>query len=157
MKSPNHVRIKPYGARGKARARARSGTILICVLACLIVTSALLVNMLQTVLRDRREVRLDRQLRQTELLCEAGVMRAADKLQSSSDYDGETWTPNLGQTPWSDASVEIRVTSTEGAPGKHVEVIARLGHDSDEVSDTQSMQRSHTFTFRPSDTSPSER
>ena len=158
MNSVDHVRTNCYPARRTAQGGARSGTILVCVLACLVVTSALLANMIQTVLRDRREVRLERQLRQTELLCEAGVMRAADKLQSSSDYDGETWTPNLSQTPWSDASVEIRVTSVEGAAGKHVEVIAKLGHESGEVeNNTQSMQRSHTFTFQPSDPSPSER
>ena len=157
MNTPNTYRMKHCRMQVRIQNRARSGTILICVLACLIVTSGLLVNMVQTVLRDRREVRLERQLRQTELLCEAGVMRAADKLQSSSDYDGETWTPDLSPTPWSDATVEIRVTSVEATPGKRVEVIAKLGHESGEVQDSQSMQRSHTFTFQTSDPSPSER
>ena len=87
-----------------ARRSSPRGTVIVCVLACLVITSALIATTLQTVLRDRLEVRLEQQLRQTELLCEAGVLRAARQFSLSSDYAGETWTPKLSDTAWDRAA-----------------------------------------------------
>ena len=126
-----------------ARRRSRCATVIVCVLACLVITSALIAATVQIVLRARRTVRLEHQLLQTELLCEAGVLRAAGQLKQSSAYAGETWTPALGQLPWDEASVDIRVKAEDDDPVQRVEVIARLGSEALGIA---AMQRSHTFT-----------
>lgn len=149
MKSHVHRSRKPH-----TRKDSRLGTVLICVLACLVVTSALIGGIVQTVLRERQELRLERQLRQTELLCEAGVMRAAHQLKTSTTYEGETWTPKLNDTAWDDASVDINVTPSTDSTSQRIEVVARLGSKMHQVD---AMQRSHTFMLQASTSSTSEK
>ena len=129
----------------KKNSKSRSGTVLICVLACLGVVIALVMSTVQSSLRGRREVRLQRQLVQTELLCEAGVQRAVKKLTISPDYNGEKWMPKLGITSFDFVLIEIRTKASSDDPKSlRVEVIATLA-TSTESND--SMQRSHTFTI----------
>ena len=134
--------------------KSRSGTVLICVLACLGVVIALVMSTVQSSLRGRREVRLQRQLVQTELLCEAGVQRAVKKLTISPDYHGEKWMPKLGITSFAFVLIEIRTKASSDDPRSlRVEVIATLA-TSTESND--SMQRSHTFTTDPTTLSATE-
>lgn len=133
----------------------RTGTVVIVVLACLVVTSALVVTTVQSALRGRLEARNARQLRQTELLCEAGVMRSVQRLGQSADYTGETWKPKLNQPRFDIAFsyekpvfeqpiVEIRVLASPGNQHtRRVEVVARLTSTGNRNGP---MQRSHTFT-----------
>ena len=134
--------------------KSRSGTVLICVLACLGVVIALVMSTVQSSLRGRHEVRLQRQLVQTELLCEAGVQRAVKKLTISPDYHGEKWMPKLGITSFAFVLIEIRTKASSDDPRSlRVEVIATLA-TSTESND--SMQRSHTFTIDPTTLSATE-
>ena len=129
---------------GKRRSDLHAGTILICVLACMVLTSSLTAATIRAVLLDRRAVRADQQLRQTELLCEAGVMRAARGLQADSDYEGERWTPNLGDSLWPDAVVTISVKRSEEAETRSVQVVASLGSEAHFVIP---MHRTHVYTI----------
>lgn len=140
-------------SRGLRRSDLRSGTILICVLACMVLTSSLTAATIRAVLRDRREVRADQQLRQTELLCEAGVMRAARGLQANSDYEGERWTPNISDSLWPDAVVTISIKGSEEAGLSSVQVVASLGSEAHFVNP---MQRTHVFTIETPTPSTSE-
>ena len=79
------------------------------VLACLLIGTVLISLSLQSALRGRREARLERQLAQTEWLCEGGAIRAVAALQKSADYQGETWQPKLRLEPFTDAVVDIKV------------------------------------------------
>ena len=125
------------------KSRSRSGTILICVLACLGIVIALVMTTMQSSLRGRREVRMQRQLIQTEFLCEAGVQRAVQQLKRSPEYKGEKWFPKLGSTSFGNAAIEIRIEpSQEVVNTLRAEVFATLA-DSAESNDR--MQRSHTF------------
>ena len=127
------------------KSRSRSGTILICVLACLGIVIALVMTTIQSSLRGRREVRMQRQLIQTEFLCEAGVQRAVQQLKKSPEYKGEKWFPKLGSTSYENAAIEIRIEpSTEVVNTLRAEVIATLA-ESAESNDR--MQRSHTFSI----------
>ena len=139
--------------RRASRNALRAGTILICVLACMVLTSSLTAATIRAVLRDRRELRVHQQLRQTELLCEAGIMRAVHGLQEMPDYEGERWTPDLSHSLWPDAVVTIRVESSENADSRTVQVIASLGSEAHFV---KSMQRTHAFTIATSTPSTSE-
>ena len=131
----------------KSSSKSRSGAVLICVLACLGIVITLVMTTMQSSLRGRREVRMQRQLIQTELLCEAGVQRAVRQYVKSQEYKGETWLPKLGTQSFENAIVEIRLEpSKEDAQSKRVEVIASLATTADSQD---RMQRSHVFTFGP--------
>ncbi|MGN6133939.1 MAG: hypothetical protein ACTHOU_05525 [Aureliella sp.] len=127
----------------KRTSTSRHGTIIVCVLACLVIVTGLIAATVRNVLHSRRQVRLEHQLMQTELLCEAGVRRAAAQLKTSSDYRGETWSPKLDSVPWNEAAVEIRIERQADAAARRVEVVARVGS---EPLGIPQMQRSHTFT-----------
>lgn len=126
----------------------RNGVILVCVLSCLVVSSVLVALTVQSSLRGRHEARIQMQLRQTELLCEAGVMRAAAQMASSPDYKGERWEPQLNLENYRDAIVEIDITAAEqdtpdtDKPAKKVTVIAKLDSYLDQDGP---MQRTYNF------------
>jgi type II secretory pathway pseudopilin PulG len=128
----------------------RSGVVLICVIACLAVASVLVALAVQSSLRSRREARLQLQLRQTELLCEAGVMRAAKQVAKAQNYSGEQWRPDLNLENYHDAIVEIVVNDLEpdaqqSQPNsKQATVVAKLDSYLDQDG---AMQRTHSFIF----------
>ena len=131
----------------RLKSKSRSGTILICVLACLGVVTVLVMSMLQSSLRARREVRMQLQLNQTEFLCEAGVQRAVKRLNESPNYQGEKWLPKLGPASFENAAIEIRIEPVRDAANRiRVEVIATLAST---AQSNDRMQRSHTFTILP--------
>lgn len=125
------------------RSSSRSGTVLICVLACLGIVIVLVMATIQSSLRGRREVRMQRQLIQTEFLCEAGVQRAIQQTKKSAEYKGEKWLPKLGSTSFEYAAIEIRIESVkDDAKSIRAEVIASLA---DSANSNDRMQRSHSF------------
>ena len=127
------------------KSKSRSGTVLICVLACLGIVIVLVMTTMQSSLRGRREVRMQRQLIQTEFLCEAGVQRAVQQLKKSSEYKGEKWFPKLGSTSFGKAGIEIRIEpSQETAHSLRAEVFVTL---TDSADSNDRMQRSHTFSI----------
>ena len=72
--------------------RPRRGTVLIAALVCKVVVIGLLGSLFQGSLRARRQLHAERDRRQTELILQAGVARAALQLRLDADYRGETWT-----------------------------------------------------------------
>lgn len=121
----------------------RSGSVLICVLACLGIVIVLVMTTIQSSLRGRREVRMQRQLLQTEFLCEAGVRRAVQQLKKSAEYKGETWLPKLGATSYEHAAIKIKIEpAKEDANSLRAEVVASIA---DSANSNNQMQRSHTF------------
>ena len=129
----------------KSTLKSRSGTVLICVLACLGIVITLVMTTVQTSLRGRREVRMQRQLIQTELLCEAGVQRAVRQFGKWQEYKGETWLPKLGTRSFENAIIEIRIgPSQQDAQSMRAEVVATLASTADSHD---RMQRSHVFTI----------
>ncbi len=130
-----------------SKSKSRSGTVLICVLACLGVVIALVMVAVQSSLRGRREVRLQRQLIQTEFLCEAGVQRAVKQLRKLPNYQSEKWFPKLGPASFENAAIEINVEPVKNAAKTlRVKVTATLASASDS---NDRMQRSHTFDIEP--------
>ena len=134
----------------RQQSNTREGLVLVCVIACLVVTSALVALAVQSSLRGRRESRLQLQLRQTELLCEAGVLRAATRLGASENYAGEQWHPELDIENYHHAVVDIEVKEVDqntspSVSAKKVTVIARLDSYLDQDGP---MQRTHRFTVQ---------
>jgi hypothetical protein len=130
-----------------ANVQQRQGTVIVCVLACLAIAAALSALMIQSALQGRREARLQCQLRQTELLCEAGVLRAVQQLKNSEGYEGEEWEPELNLPAYFDAHVHISVSQSNDTAPHEIAVVARLDSSNDNDGP---MQRSHNFTYNAS-------
>lgn len=132
--------------RSKCRNQSRCGAVLICVLACLLVATSLVTAMAANALRFRREVRVQHQLRQTELLLDAGVLRAARLLRDSADYRGESWRPESAIGRFDHPRVEIRVETIDSQT-RRVEVIASLGGAAADDQPTMASQTQRTHVF----------
>lgn len=130
------------------RLRDDRGTLVVCVLVCLLVVASLAGATTHAALRWRRSIRLDRQLQQTELLLDAGILRAVKQLRRSEDYRGETWRPRRESVGFDSPMVEIQVTSGDDPVNRQVEVVAQLGAPLSDLPRTiaSPTRRSHTFS-----------
>ena len=126
--------------------RRRPATVLLCVLACLAIVTALVTSTTQMALQVRRSMRSQHQLRQVELLLEAGVDRAAQRLAIDPEYTGETWNLLPKTIPGVDeARVSINVSSDDVTWPPEVTIVATLGSE-----DSIRVKRSHTFPLEVS-------
>lgn len=89
----------------------RRGTVIICVLACMLVSTTLIAHMVANSLRNRRECQRGLRQHQTELLLHAGLLRATERLQADANYAGETW--QLPEDICGPALVEIETVRDE--------------------------------------------
>lgn len=140
----------------KPRQRLRQGTLVVCVLVCLLVASSIATAMIQSALGARRGLRLEHQMRQTQLLLDAGILRAVRKCRTSEDYQGETWRPAPAIARFEGARVDINVTSDDGRDGwQRIEVVAILALQSDgnQRKRLPRTRRTHAFRLRTSDSS----
>ena len=119
----------------RTRPQKRQASILVCVLACMAVATALVVATTRSALQSRREVRKQLDLRQIEFVLGAGIQRAVGQLAADAQYGGETWTLSKSAVGDLDsAQVEIEVSS------RTVRVIARSP-----ATGLTVVQRSHAF------------
>jgi Tfp pilus assembly protein PilV len=124
--------------------------VLVAVLVCLAIATALVTSTVRSALDGRRAMRTQHQLRQTELLLAAGVQRARRQWQATSadqaaDYRGETWTLSPRVIPHVEsAQVKIEITPAAEKALREVHVTARLLVAADKV-----IQRSTSFSIGP--------
>lgn len=127
------------------KPKHRSGAVLICVLACLGIVIAMVMSTVQSSLRGRLAARQQKQLLQTEHLCEAGVKRAVQQFAKSNAYRGETWAPKSAIESFRWAIVEIKIAPTpENSESLTIDVVASLASAADS---NDRMQRTHSFTI----------
>ena len=125
------------------KGAARRGSIIVCILACMVVATALVGSTLRTALQTRRHMRPQLELRQAELVLEAGIARASQRLSTDGEYQGETWELKPTTLPGIDrAVVEISVDREHTWPPE-VTVIARLGSNR-----LQNITRSYSFPLQ---------
>jgi Tfp pilus assembly protein PilX len=125
------------------RKDRQRGTILICVLTCLLIVTGLAVAMVKSALNARKAVRSELQQAQAQFLLEAGIQRAVDRLSRDANYQGETWElPAASLNDSAPAIVIITVTASADDSPAIVSVISQLPADS-----PLSVRRSHTFTL----------
>ena len=128
-------------SRPRAIASDRQGAVLVAALVCLLVVMAMLGAMLKGTLLAQRQLHRERDLRQTELLLQAGSDRAAYRLASDANYRGETWNlPANAIVDNSEGRVTIEASPTDGPSVWNVKVVAEypLGGET-------SIRRSRTF------------
>jgi len=107
---------------------------------------ALVTATVRNAVDERRAMRTQHQLRQSELLLAAGIQRATQQLQATTDYTGETW--ELAAETLSgveSAQVEIDITPEAYAEAekssRKVRVTARLS-----TGPHTAIQRSYSFS-----------
>jgi len=117
----------------QVRHARRRGAVIVAALVCLLIVVALLGALLQGTLRARRQLPMQRDLRQCELLVAAGIERAADRLSKEAEYRGETWSvpadDSIGMAagqvtialsrPGSDQPWEARIIAEYPLGGEH--------------------------------------
>ena len=128
---------------------SRQGLATGSALVCLLIATSLVVSTTRVALRTRRELSLRQQLRQTDLLLDAGVPMAMIRAQASKEYKGEIWRPDA-TTRYFSPTVEIRNLPSDGtSETRAIEVVAKLS-SSPLNNDRESgfvTQRSHQFTL----------
>jgi hypothetical protein len=110
--------------RRRLRSR-RPGVILFVALTSLLIVMAILGQMLKTSIRAQRQLHPERDLRQTELLLQAGADRAAYRLAKEKSYSGETWHLSADAIVGSAAAqVTIQITRGLSDAPTHLQVVA---------------------------------
>lgn len=133
----------------RSHSDRRRGAVLIVAIACLSIATAIAIAGVRHALMGRRQARLEHQLRQTELLVDAGLRRAIKAVSADANYSGERWDLDPALTGFAatfeGANVEIKAMPQ--ADGRRVfEVIASIGPDSNPAYQTRRSQR---FSFPP--------
>jgi hypothetical protein len=131
---------------------SRQGALLIATLACMAVVIAIIGVLFSSSLRTRRQLHSERDLRQVELLVDAGLRRAAAQLSAGESYDGETWRIPADQLLLNGAA-EVTITV---APPKDSEDSSEDGEMNDvtisaryPLNVVRTVQRTSTFTIHP--------
>ena len=94
--------------RIRARRRRR-GTLMACVLVCMVVVASIVALIAKDAVAGRRETKLRLQLQQTERLLDAGILRSAMRTKEDPDYNGESWQPKL-QLAGQDANASVTIS-----------------------------------------------
>jgi hypothetical protein len=116
----------------------------VAALVALLIVMTILGNMLEGTLRARRQLRAERDRRQTELLVDAGADRAAARLSADVNYRGETWSlPSQAIAGSGDGQVAIEVIRGEDEAQRQVRVVAEYP-----IGSASSIRRSRTFAVR---------
>jgi hypothetical protein len=124
--------------------RKRRGTVLITALVCLLIVMSLLGTMLVGALRISRQLRVERDRRQCELLLEAGLDRAFARVAAAEPYTGETWNVPADQIiERGDGRLTIEVAPAGDAP-RRIHVVAEYPLGSE-----RSIRRSRTVHHQP--------
>ncbi|MGQ0635707.1 MAG: hypothetical protein ACT4QC_13915 [Planctomycetaceae bacterium] len=112
-------------------ANARRGAFLIVVIVCLVLSTLLLAVQLRGALLIVRQGQMEHCAAQADWLKDAGLARAARRLQSDPAYSGETWNIPASELAGPDeARVIIQVQPAEAADREwHVSVESRYPAD----------------------------
>jgi len=130
--------------RRVARGDRHRGAVLVVALVSMFVVMAMIGSMLQGTLRARKHLHVQRDLRQTELLLQAGADRAAFRLANEAAYRGETWNlPSEDIVGGGDGQVTIAASRDSDARPWEVHVVAEYPAGSE-----SSIRRSRTFVVQ---------
>jgi len=123
----------------------RSGAVLVCVLACMLIAVSMAASGVHLAMRGARASKQNLRSRQTQWLLQAGVERARSGLRRG-DYSGEEWLVPASQLPESSGRVVIGVAPVESGTDPltwQVTVTAQYGPTASQLT-----RRSHSFQFK---------
>lgn len=125
----------------------RSGAILVCVLACIVIVTGVLVSMVRISLTSRRELRHQEQLYQTQLLLDAGINRCRMQVSAQPDYQGETWDTSGAIARFPSSKVQIMVSPSSENSYLKIEIVATLGSGASGDTNANQTQRRYIGTI----------
>lgn len=129
---------------------SRQGVLLIAVLICMAVVIAIIGVMFSSSLRTRRQLHSERDLRQVELLLDAGLRRAVARIAADESYLGETWRLPADQLLQHGAA-EVTITAApanDSADSASTEVTIAARYP---LNVPLTVQRTRTFSVQPTD------
>jgi hypothetical protein len=132
--------------------RQRSGLMIVVALVCLLIVTSIICSMLQSALRARRQLHVERDRRQAELLLEAGADRAVSRLAADASFRGDTWTvPADAIIGQGDGRVMIEISRSNDEDAWQLHAVAEypLGRGFP-------IRRSHTFPISLTNTNAQE-
>lgn len=132
-------------------AHRRHGTVLVAAIVCLAIIVAMIGSMLVAALAASRQLRAERDLRQCELLLQAGLDRAAHRLATERNYRGEIWNlsaEQIGGAGEGQVTIELAPRSDEEL--RQITIVGEYP-----AGGETSIRRSRTITL-PLNTSPSQ-
>lgn len=134
------------------RRDCRSGAVLVAALVSMLIVMGMIATLLQGTLRARRQLHTQRDVRQTELLLQAGVDRAASRLAHDASFSGETWdVPAAALAGGGEARVISDVSQTAGQDEWRIHVVAEFP-----LGSLASIRRSREFRIPMSTSSEEE-
>lgn len=98
----------------RARRTRRSGAILIVALVAVAIFTSLAATNIRSVLRHRQGVKSERDLIQTQLLCDAGCDRAVTQFTEDPSYSGELWLDKQDPSSGVGMKVAIEILRQDG-------------------------------------------
>ncbi|MBM3966236.1 MAG: hypothetical protein FJ308_14410 [Planctomycetes bacterium] len=110
----------------KMRRPTRRGAILIAAIAAFAVFSMLAAVAVGFALRAHRACKTERDLLQLEFLCEAGLMRAVQKLSEDGGYIGEDWLELPSGNSGKMMRVTIRVSESSSTDATENESLPKV-------------------------------
>ena len=121
-----------------ATRRNRRGAVLIAVLVCMGFATVVLLGIVQNSLHQRRQMRRNLQMEQTQWLLDAGLSTGIARLMENSDYEGETISVTPQMEKYTRGSIEITVIR-EDAPEQKIRlrVRARLENANESLPEIQ--------------------
>ena len=121
----------------------RKGVVLVTALVCLLIVMTMVAAMLKGALGAQRQLHVQRDARQAELLLQAGIDRAALRLAKETDYRGESWeVPAQTFDGRGKALIAIEATRESEQSSWQVRVVAEYPAGSE-----WSIRRSRAFTL----------
>ena len=143
------------GKRRCGRARRlpqKRGMALVTALVCLLVVMAMLGQMLLGAIRAGRQLHIERDRRQCELLLQAGIERAAHRFESDPNYAGETWKVTSDELLGKGAGeVSIERAADESSDSQRLLITAEYPAGSE-----RSVRRSRSISLTTETTNPEE-
>ncbi len=129
--------------RQRPTRRRRRAAVLAATLVCVLVVMAMLGHMLLAVVQSGRQLHVERNRRQCDLLLQAGVSRATLRRAQDADYRGETWSlPSAEILGSGDGQVTIEFSPGENSQPARLHVIAEYPTGSE-----RSVRRSRTVSL----------
>lgn len=106
--------------------KARQGRALVCIVVCMGIATTITMKSMQTAIRVRRQMVREIQMEQTRWLVQAAGLRAADRLRTDEDYDGEELDISAAVSTYDQATIRIEVTPADN--GRHlIAATCRIG------------------------------
>ncbi len=141
----------------KTLQHPRSGVLIICVLVCIGIATSMMSLSTVGALRARRAMKQTHQLRQTEYLLDAGILRAATQLKNSDQYRGEQWEPKIEQLRRLYPRVTISTQAGDERNVFKVMVVATLGGEDVENFNARPFvtKRTYQFNYQRNNSQPS--